>query len=64
LAIALQKSTLPDRQNFQPPFFRMKWQMLSAPRSQRLRRFEDVVIPSEVPATEWPRRSPDKSDLV
>jgi|ERR1700676_908613 len=49
VTIALQKSTLPDRLNSQPPFFRMKWQMLSVSRSQRLRRFEDAVITSEAP---------------
>ena len=48
LTIVLQKTTLPDRPNSQPPSFRMKWQMLSVPGSQGLR-FKDVVITSEVP---------------
>jgi hypothetical protein len=48
LTIVLQKLTLPDRPNFQPPSFRMKWQMLSVPWSRGLR-FKDVVITSEVP---------------
>jgi hypothetical protein len=56
LTIVLQKSTLPDRRNSQTPSFRMKWQMLSAPWSQRLSRFEDAVIPSEVPYPTWRRR--------
>ena len=49
VTIVLQKSTLPDRPNSQPPLFRMKWQMLSLPWCQRLRRFKDVVITSEAP---------------
>jgi hypothetical protein len=48
LTIVLPKLTLPDRPNFQPLSFRMKWQMLSAPSSQGLR-FQGVVITSEVP---------------
>jgi hypothetical protein len=48
LTIVLQKSTLPDRLNSQPPSFRMKSQMLSVPSSHGPR-FEDVVVPSEVP---------------
>jgi hypothetical protein len=50
LTIVLQKTTLPDRLNFQPPSFRMKWQMLSAPWSPGLRRFGDVIIPSGMPS--------------
>jgi hypothetical protein len=49
LTIVLQKTTLSDRPNFQPPSFRMKWQILSVPWSQRRRRFKDVVITSEAP---------------
>ena len=49
VTIALQKSILPDRLNSQPPFFRMKWQMLAVPRSEGLRRPDDVVITSEAP---------------
>jgi hypothetical protein len=54
LTIVLQKSTLPDRLNSQPPSFRMKWQMLSMPSPHRLG-FEDVFIPGEV-------RFPTRSD--
>ena len=48
LTSVLQRTTLRDPLNSQPPSFRMKWQTLYAPSSQGPR-FKDVVVTSEMP---------------